>query len=242
MKSKTKKEKHISVSKKIMTSTTTDSSPPSKATTLINKLLPDWSTYTELRTRTAFIIRCYTVGTFYGMLFGAGIPASPLLYKTFQSNAGAQLNIIFTFTMIGFVSSAVPYGLFLDNAPKPPPPTPPSTDDESKKLVQVEKDYSRTWIPQFRSVFSPLWLGLSCWAAGHMYYPGRFVVQFEEKGTRFREFTRLTVKTAIALHRVHLPFALGWSLFFGLLCYPFRKPHHHDHDLALENSPVVVKF
>src|SRR3989338_6770863 len=40
-----------------MTSATDSSSsspvgvPPSKATTLLNKILPDWSTYTELRTR-----------------------------------------------------------------------------------------------------------------------------------------------------------------------------------------------
>ena len=96
---------------------TQQTTPPTKGRALLNKVLPDSSTLSSFRDNYAFFARCSAVGMFYGFLLGAGTPVSPIFYRTFQKDQGAQFNIIFTFTCVGFVSSSVPYGLFLDNAP-----------------------------------------------------------------------------------------------------------------------------
>ena len=46
---------------------------------------------------------------------------------------------------------------------------------------------------------------------------------------RMREFFRLTAKTTLALHRVHIPFLVGWSLFFGVMVKPLRKSHEPEY-------------
>lgn len=253
-----------------------------KGRALLNKLLPDSSTLSSFRDNYAYFARCASVGMFYGCLLGAGTPVSPIFYKTFQKDAGAQFSIIFTFTTVGFVCSSVPYGLFLDNAPSKQRivndylKTSPSyssmvkTKPKKEQLEEINKDVSnidndnneqqldqqlrnvdfvfneksitkasRTWAPQFSSFYQPVALGLSCWLGGHLYYPGRFVLQFEDKSVRMREFLRMTAKTALALHRVHIPFVIGWSLFFGVMVKPLRKSHSPEYYYAEQMKDVV---
>lgn len=101
-------------------------------------------------------------------------------------------------------------------------------------------------MPQFKNIFEPMYLGFSCWLAGHLYYPGRFVFEFEARGNRVREFVRLTTKTALALHKIHLPFALGWSLFFGIMMKPWRLKYINDGDndgtTKYDENVVVIDF
>ena len=77
----------------------------------------------------------------------------------------------------------------------------------------------------FKSIWSPTLIGVSCWIGGHLWYPGRFVLMHErsaERAVRWREFGRMTIKAMIAMHRIHLPFVLAWSVLFGIICKPFR--------------------
>lgn len=151
--------------------------------------------------------RTAIVSLFFGSLMGVSVPASPIFYKTFQGSTSAQVRIITQFAAVGAVFSALPYAVLLDNA---------------------SSSGGGVLSPQFHSIFSPIVIGVSCWLGGHIWYPGHFILLFEKKEKRLSEFLRLTAKTALALHRIHLPFMVVWSVAFGIACKPFREEKAND--------------
>ena len=143
--------------------------------------------------------RSSVVGMFFGTIVGLSVPVSPIFRRTFERNI-YNTRVIANFAVVGFVSAAGSYALWSDNAPR-----------DSNKLS-----------PQYRSVLSPLTQGAACWFAGHLWYPGRFVICYEEKNALL-EAGRLCLKAMLAFHRIHLPYMLGWSFAFGMMCKPFRS-------------------